>query len=131
MHRMPNAGRLSSRPTAEMPRSIPKMDGGSTLEPAPEAQRVFGPGYSATAEASGVRIVASSDAWHGFPEDIERAVTPILVFIKSVVTKGCPVHLIYNSEISWQRTTASAMRALMPALKILTVALRNAGAEPP
>jgi anti-anti-sigma factor len=59
------------------------------------------------------------------------AVTPILVFIKSVVTKGCPVHLIYNSEISWQRTTASAMRALMPALKILTVALRNAGAEPP
>lgn len=53
----------------------------STLEPAPEAQRVFGPGYSATAEASGVRIVASSDAWRGFPEDIERAVTPILVKI--------------------------------------------------
>jgi len=54
------------------------------------------------------------------------SVTPVVVFIKNVVTKACHVELIYSSEISWQRTTASAMRSLINSMKILTVSLRGA-----
>jgi anti-anti-sigma factor len=55
------------------------------------------------------------------------AVTPILVFLKGIVARGCQVHLIYNSQISWQRSTASAMRTLSHSLKGITVALEGAG----
>jgi hypothetical protein len=54
------------------------------------------------------------------------AVTPILIFLKGIVGKGCQVHLVYNSQISWQRSTASAMRALAHSLKGITVALEGA-----
>lgn len=55
------------------------------------------------------------------------AVTPILVFLKDIVAKGCQMHLIYNSQISWQRSTASAMRTLSHSFKGITVALEGAG----
>ncbi len=58
------------------------------------------------------------------------SVTPILAFVKTVCGKGMPVHLIYNSALSWQRTTASSMRALAHSLKLLTVELLTAEATP-
>lgn len=51
------------------------------------------------------------------------SVTPILMFVKAVCMQGIPVHLIYNSKLSWQRTTASSMRVFVHALKLLTVDL--------
>lgn len=53
----------------------------TTLEPAPDAQPVASVGKGATAEHHGVRVVAVAGAWRGFPEDLERAVTPMLVTI--------------------------------------------------
>jgi hypothetical protein len=53
------------------------------LRPAPEAVMLPGPGQAAVAEAAGVRIVASADAWRGDPEGLERVVTPMLVRVEN------------------------------------------------
>lgn len=53
------------------------------LRPAPEAVMLPGPGQAAVAEAAGVRIVASADAWRGDPESLERVVTPMLVRVEN------------------------------------------------
>ncbi len=53
------------------------------------------------------------------------SVTPILAFVKSLCSRGIAVHLIYNSDVSWQRITASSMRTIATALKSLTVALEK------
>ena len=53
------------------------------------------------------------------------SVTPILAFVKSLCTRGIPVHLIYNSDVNWQRITASSMRTIATALKNLTVTLEK------
>lgn len=53
------------------------------------------------------------------------SVTPILAFVKSLCTRGIPVHLIYNTDVSWQRITASSMRTIATALKNLTVTLEK------
>jgi len=52
------------------------------------------------------------------------SVTPILALVKGVCSRGIAVHLIYNANLSWQRSTASSMRALAHSLKNLTVALQ-------
>ena len=49
------------------------------------------------------------------------SVTPVLRCIKMACGEGIPVRLIYNSDISWQRTVASSMRSLRHALKSLSV----------
>jgi hypothetical protein len=49
------------------------------------------------------------------------SVTPLIAFIKTACSKGIPVHLIYEPRLSWQRITASSMRALMPLFTHLTV----------
>lgn len=53
------------------------------------------------------------------------SVTPILAFVKSLCGRGIPVHLIYNSDVSWQRITASSMRTIATALRNLTVTLEK------
>lgn len=53
------------------------------LAPAPEAVLAPGRPDGAVAEVAGVRIVARPNAWHGFPEDLVREVTPILVTIEN------------------------------------------------
>lgn len=53
------------------------------------------------------------------------SVTPILSFVKKLCLRGIPVHLIYNADVSWQRITASSMRAIANALKNLTVAIEK------
>ncbi len=54
------------------------------------------------------------------------SVSPILMFIKAACSRGIPVHLIYNVNLSWQRTTASSMRALSRSLRNLSVELQGA-----
>ena len=49
------------------------------------------------------------------------SVTPLVAFIKTACTKGIRIHLIYDPRLSWQRITASSMRALMPFFTHLTV----------
>lgn len=53
------------------------------------------------------------------------SVTPILAFVKNLCSRGIAVHLIYNSDVSWQRITASSMRTIATALKNLTVTLEK------
>jgi hypothetical protein len=53
------------------------------LRPAPGAVVLPGPGQAAIAEAGGVRIVASADAWRGDPESLDRIVTPMLVRVEN------------------------------------------------
>ncbi|MCY1054095.1 hypothetical protein [Nannocystis sp. SCPEA4] len=52
-----------------------------TLEPAPEARHVPGLGDAAVAENVGVEVIASANAWRGFPPDLEGGITPLLVTI--------------------------------------------------
>lgn len=58
------------------------------------------------------------------------SVTPILAFVKSVCSKDIAVHLVYSATLSWQRTTASSMRALGRSLKLLSVELLGALENP-
>jgi hypothetical protein len=54
------------------------------------------------------------------------SVTPILAFVKDLCSKDIPVHLVYSSTLSWQRTTAFSMRALGHSLKQLSVEIQSA-----
>jgi anti-anti-sigma regulatory factor len=58
------------------------------------------------------------------------SVSPILMFIKAACSRGIWVHLVYNVNLSWQRTTASSMRALGHSLRQLTVELQGAQEAP-
>jgi hypothetical protein len=49
------------------------------LRPAPEATRVPGRADAAVATDAGVQIVTSSDAWRGYPGDLDDVVTPLLL----------------------------------------------------
>ncbi|MBL9003078.1 MAG: hypothetical protein JNJ46_02465 [Myxococcales bacterium] len=53
------------------------------------------------------------------------SVTPVLAFVKSLCSRGIAVHLIYNSDVSWQRITASSMRTIATALKNLSVSVEK------
>jgi hypothetical protein len=53
--------------------------------------------------------------------DLLPAVADRKLFIKTACTKGIRIHLIYDPRLSWQRITASSMRALMPFFTHLTV----------
>jgi hypothetical protein len=64
------------------------------LRPAPGAVVLPGPGQAAVAEAGGVRIVASADAWRGDPESLDQVVTPMLVRVENDGT--VPVQVRYE-----------------------------------
>jgi len=55
----------------------------TTLEPAPQANRLPGRFEAATAEAAGVRVVAAAEAWRGFPQNLKDEVVPILVTVQN------------------------------------------------
>jgi hypothetical protein len=61
------------------------------LRPAPGAVVLPGPGQAAIAEAGGVRIVASADAWRGDPESLDQVVTPMLVRVENDGTAAVQV----------------------------------------
>lgn len=56
---------------------------GAELAPAPEANRVAGPGQAAAATEAGVRLVAQVQAWDARPRDLEQEMTPIRVEVEN------------------------------------------------
>lgn len=85
------------------------------LVPAPGAQPAPpGPGKGAVAVVRGVRVIARSDAWAGFPPDLDR-VTPILVTIEN--DGAVPLRLRYN-EFSLVAPTTGATYAAIPPFDI-------------
>jgi hypothetical protein len=81
------------------------------LVPAPNAQPAPpGPGKGAVAEVRGVTVIARSDAWSGFPPDLDR-VTPILVTIEN--DGAVPVRIRYN-EFSLEAPSTGASYAAIP-----------------
>lgn len=51
----------------------------TTLRPAPEATRVAGRADAAVASDAGVQVVTSTDAWRGYPGELDDVVTPLLL----------------------------------------------------
>lgn len=82
------------------------------LVPAPGAQPAPpGPGKGAVAEVRGVRVVARSDAWSGFPPNLDR-VTPILVTIENDGT--VPIRIRYNEFALVAPSTGESFAAIPP-----------------
>jgi hypothetical protein len=65
-----------------------------TLQPAPGATTVSGPGRGATAEAHGVRAFVHAGAWRGFPAGLEADLTPMLLTVDN--GSGRPLRLRYE-----------------------------------
>jgi hypothetical protein len=53
------------------------------LKPAPDARLTPGRAPGAVAEEAGVKVVARAEAWRGYPEDLWRQVTPMLVTVEN------------------------------------------------
>lgn len=51
----------------------------TTLRPAPDAERVVGRPDAAVAVDAGVKAVVVTDAWRGYPIDLDDVVSPLLV----------------------------------------------------
>jgi hypothetical protein len=82
------------------------------LVPAPGAQPAPpGPGKGAIAEVHGVTVIARSDAWSGFPPDLDR-VTPILVTIEN--NSSVPLRLRYNEFRLEAQETGETFAAIPP-----------------
>lgn len=82
------------------------------LVPAPDAQPAPpGPGKGAIAEVSGVRVIARSDAWAGFPPDLDK-VTPILVTIEN--DGKVPLRIRYNEFSLVAPSTGKRYAAIPP-----------------
>lgn len=83
----------------------PDLEPGPGARPAPP-----GPGKGAMGSVNGITIVARSDAWAGFPPDLEE-VTPVLVTITN--DGKAPVRLRYN-EFSLVAPTGQRYAAIPP-----------------
>jgi hypothetical protein len=66
----------------------------ATLAPAPEAQRVPGPGAGAVAREAGIQVSAHVNAWRSWPPSLEGILTPILVTLRNDGT--VPVRLRHD-----------------------------------
>lgn len=92
------------------------------LVPAPGAQPAPpGPGKGATAEVAGIRVIARSEAWSGFPTNLDR-VTPIMVTIEN--DGAAPLRLRYN-EFSLVDPASGRRYAAVPPFNV-----RGVEAEP-
>jgi len=56
---------------------------GGRLQPATTAQLMPGGGKTAVVTVEGVTVMARANAWRGFPSDLDRQLTPILVTIRN------------------------------------------------
>lgn len=66
----------------------------NTLEPAPSANTVPGPGEGAMARASGVSMVARAGVWDGNPRNLAQRLTPLRVTFTN--NGSVPVRIRYN-----------------------------------
>lgn len=84
----------------------------SDLVPGPGAQPAPpGPGKGAVGSAHGVTIEARSDAWSGFPPNLDR-VTPLLVTIEN--DGRVPLRIRYNEFTLVSPSTGETYRAIPP-----------------
>lgn len=82
------------------------------LVPAPSAQMVpEGPGRGAMDAVQGVRVIARSDAWSGFPDHLDR-VTPILVTIDN--QSKVPLRIRYNEFALVDQQSGARYNAIPP-----------------
>jgi hypothetical protein len=82
------------------------------LVPAPGAQPAPpGPGKGAVGTVDGVRVIARSDAWSGFPPHLDR-VTPILVTIEN--EGKTPLRIRYNEFTLIAPATGASYAAIPP-----------------
>lgn len=82
------------------------------LVPAPGAQPAPpGPGKGAVAEDAGITVIARSDAWSGFPPDLDE-VTPILVTIEN--NGSTPLRIRYNEFTLVSPSTGKRYAAIPP-----------------
>ncbi|MEW6300382.1 MAG: hypothetical protein AB1671_22035 [Thermodesulfobacteriota bacterium] len=83
----------------------------ATLQPAPWANIVPGPGAGAVAEQAGVRIEARAGAWRGIPTDLADVVTPLLVTLTNESAQ--PLRVRYQ-EFQLVSATGETFAALPP-----------------
>lgn len=86
--------------------ATPELVPGPGAQPAPP-----GPGKGAVAMVHGVRVIARSDAWSGFPPNLDK-VTPILVTIENDGT--VPIRIRYNEFSLVAPTTGTSYAAIPP-----------------
>ena len=103
------AGRWAGRPVIVVALTLSACVG--RLEPAGTAQLAPGEGRAATATVDGVTVVARANAWRGFPSDLERQMTPILLTIRNDRTAPVAVKL---GEIALVAPTGRRFAVLPP-----------------
>lgn len=91
----------------------------TTLVPAPGAHRVPGVGHAADARLEGVHILASAEAWSGFPSDLEDIVTSFLV----TITNDSDRALEIRYEHFALQTPGGVVFAALPPFQVTGVAL--------
>lgn len=80
-----------------------------TLAPASDAYPVEAPGRAAVAVCAGVRITVSAGAWHGYPPNLPRMMTPMLVVVENDSLR--PIEIRYEN---FSLLGARAFAALPP-----------------
>jgi len=103
------AGRWAGRPVIVVALTLSACVG--RLEPAGTAQLAPGEGSAATATVDGVTVVARANAWRGFPSDLDRQMTPILLTIRN--DRAAPV-AVKLGEIALVAPTGRRFAALPP-----------------
>lgn len=91
----------------------------TTLVPAPGAHPVPGVDHAADARIAGVHLVASTEAWSGFPSDLDDIVTPMLV----TITNDGPRPLEIRYEHFALQTPGGVIFAALPPFQVTGVAL--------
>lgn len=81
------------------------------LVPAPGAVAVPGPGHGAIAEADGVRVVARTNAWSGWPPALSFDVTPVFVMIENNGPRPLQVRI---EDFALVAATGATYAALSP-----------------
>ena len=83
---------------------------GRHLAPAPQADRVAGDENAAQDEQNGVRVIFEAD-WHGDPDNLESAVTPLRVSLTN--DSGHPLRVRYR-DFTLATDTGFRSRAMPP-----------------
>ena len=82
-----------------------------TLEPAPQANRLPGRFKAASGEVGGVRVVATAEAWRGFPQNLSDELVPLLVTIENNSPRAISVAL---RSFTLETASGAQLEALPP-----------------
>lgn len=84
-----------------------------TLEPAPQANRLPGRFKAAAGEVEGVRVVATAEAWRGYPLNLRDELVPLLVTIENNGPRAISVAL---RSFTLETASGERLEALAPSL---------------